>query len=197
MRLPIQMRAHEPAPTETVKAVTLPAASGPATDLEARVGEDDHQALRLWLRLLVCANLVEAEIRTQLRAEFGITLARFDLLAQLERSPDGLKMSELSRRLMVSGGNVTGLTDELEAEGLVVREDDPQDRRAYTVKLTPRGLTQFRAMATRHEGWVVDLLSGLGGSEQRQVFGLLGKLKQHLVAAPRAVRTGRPPGRKL
>jgi DNA-binding MarR family transcriptional regulator len=180
-----------------VKAATLPAAHGPATDLEARVGEDDHQALRLWLRLLVCANLVETEIRTRLRAEFGITLARFDLLAQLERSPDGLKMSELSRRLMVSGGNVTGLTDELESEGLVVREDDPQDRRAYTVKLTPKGIAQFRAMAQRHEGWVVELLSGLGGGEQRQVFGLLGKLKQHLAAAPRATRTGRAPGRKL
>ncbi len=180
-----------------MKAATLPAAPGPATDLEARVGEEDHQALRLWLRLLVCANLVETEIRTRLRAEFGITLARFDLLAQLERSPDGLKMSELSRRLMVSGGNVTGLTDELEAEGLVAREDDPQDRRAYTVKLTQKGLLQFRAMAVRHEGWVVELLSGLGGAEQRQVFGLLGKLKQHLAAAPRAARTGRAPGRKL
>ena len=127
-------------------------------DLEARVTDEHHQALKVWLRLLACTNRIEAQIRARLRAEFGITLARFDLLAQLERSADGLKMSELSKRLMVSGGNVTGLTDELEKEGLVVREDDPADRRACTVKLTPAGRTLFARMAAVHEQWVIELL---------------------------------------
>jgi DNA-binding MarR family transcriptional regulator len=149
-------------------------------DLETRLTDEHHQALKLWLRLLSCANLVEAEIRSRLRAEFGITLPRFDLLAQLERHPAGLKMSELSRRLMVSGGNVTGLTDQLEQEGLVTRAVDPGDRRAYTIKLTPSGRTLFVRMAAVHEQWVIELLSGLSASEKGQVHRLLAKLKLHL-----------------
>jgi DNA-binding MarR family transcriptional regulator len=116
-----------------------------AVDLETRVTDEDHQALKLWLRLLACTNLVETDVRGRLRTEFGITLPRFDLMAQLERNPDGLKMNELSQRLMVSGGNVTGLTDQLEKEGLVIRMDDPEDRRAYTIKLTPAGRALFAA----------------------------------------------------
>ena len=138
------------------------------------------EALKLWLRLLSCTNLVEAAIRSRLRAEFGITLARFDLMAQLERNPAGLKMSELSRRLMVSGGNVTGLTDELEKEELVAREDDPSDRRACTVKLTPAGRELFSRMAAVHEQWVIELLGGLNGTEQAQIYRLLAKLKAAL-----------------
>jgi len=110
-----------------VRAHKLGASMRPAkaVDLETRVTDEDHQALKLWLRLLACTNLVETDVRGRLRTEFGITLPRFDLMAQLERNPDGLKMNELSQRLMVSGGNVTGLTDQLEKEGLVVRMDDP------------------------------------------------------------------------
>ena len=98
--------------------------------LEARVSSDDHHSLRLWLRLLACSTDIETEIRKRLRAQFSMTLARFDYLAQLHRHPDGLRMSALSRFLMVTGGNVTGLTDELEKEGLVQRdaEPDPQPR---------------------------------------------------------------------
>jgi DNA-binding MarR family transcriptional regulator len=143
----------------------------------------------VWLRLLACTNRIENDIRARLRGEFGITLARFDLMAQLERSPGGLKMSELSKRMMVTGGNVTGLTDELEKEGLVAREDDPADRRAYTVKLTPAGRALFARMATVHEHWVIDLLAGLNGGEKSQVYRLLAKLKLHLAAVP--VRTSR------
>jgi DNA-binding MarR family transcriptional regulator len=155
------------------------AAASPV-DLEARVTDEHHQALKVWLRLLACTNRIEAQIRARLRAEFGITLARFDLLAQLERSADGLKMSELSKRLMVSGGNVTGLTDELEKEGLVVREDDPGDRRACTVKLTPAGRELFTRMAAVHEQWVIELLAGLNGADKTQIYRLLAKLKAAL-----------------
>ena len=156
-----------------------------ATDLEARVCAEDHQALKVWLRLLACTNRIEAQIRVRLRAEFGITLARFDLLAQLERSANGLKMGELSKRLMVSGGNVTGLTDELEKEGLVVRADDPADRRAYTVKLTAAGRTLFARMAAAHEQWVIELLAGLSEPEKAQIYRLLAKLKASLAAPAR------------
>lgn len=149
-------------------------------DLETRLAEDHHQALKLWLRLLTCTNLITAEIRTRLRENFDTTLPRFDLLAQLERHPEGLKMRELSKRMMVTTGNVTGITDQLEAEGLVRREPDPQDRRAYTVKLTPQGRKVFAQMAQEHEGWVIDLFEGLSSSEKDLMYTLLGKLKTHL-----------------
>ena len=117
-------------------------------DAETRATSDDHHALRLWLRLYACTSLVESRVRRRLQTRFGTTLPRFDLMAQLDRSPQGLRMSELSSRLMVTGGNVTGLTDSLEDEGLVVRESDGADRRALRVKLTREGRRVFRAMAT-------------------------------------------------
>lgn len=158
--------------------------STPGVDAETRATADDHLALRLWLRLLACTNLVESPLRQRLREQFDGSLPRFDLMAQLDRHPEGLKMRELSRRLMVTGGNVTGLTDRLVAEGLVERRDDPSDGRAYTVALTPEGKRQFRAMARAHEGWVVELFGGLTPAQQAQLFELLGRLKSSLPADP-------------
>jgi DNA-binding MarR family transcriptional regulator len=155
----------------------------PSVDSETRATADDHMALRLWLRLLACTNLIEAPLRTRLRTQFDGSLPRFDLMAQLDRHPEGLKMRELSRRLMVTGGNVTGLTDKLVAEGLVERREDPSDRRAYTVRLTAEGKRQFRAMARAHEGWIVELFGGLDGKQQAALFELLGELKQSLPPA--------------
>lgn len=165
-------------------AIKTPKADGDGAgaDLETRANDDHHLALKLWLRLLACTTRLEAEVRARLRAEFDTTLPRFDLMAQLERAPAGLTMSELSRRLMVTGGNVTGITDMLEAEGLVARVDHPTDRRAYTVRLTPAGRRLFARMAAAHEGWIVELLGGLETGEQEQVYTLLARLKQHLHA---------------
>lgn len=152
------------------------------TDLETRASDDHHLALKVWLRLLACTTRIESEVRARLRAEFETTLPRFDLMAQLERAPAGLTMSELSRRLMVTGGNITGITDMLEAEGLVARVDHPTDRRAYTVKLTAAGRRVFAKMAAAHERWVVGLLNGLDVQEQEQLYRTLARLKQHLYA---------------
>ncbi len=149
-------------------------------DLETRAKKGDHQALRLWLRLLSCTVRIEEKIRLRLRREFNTTLPRFDLMAQLERTAGGLRMNELSRQLMVSGGNVTGITDQLEREGLVVRTPCPGDRRAFTVKLTLTGLKRFREMAARHEQWIVELLGGLTGEEQESMISELWKLKTHI-----------------
>jgi DNA-binding MarR family transcriptional regulator len=110
-----------------------------------RVTKEDHQAL-LWLRLLSCTVRIENHVRGRLRQNFGTTLPRFDLMAQLERCPSGLRMTELSQRLMVSGGNITGIADQLEREGLVARTFDPSDRRASTVKHRT-GLKRFHEMA--------------------------------------------------
>lgn len=149
-------------------------------DSETRASDGDHLALRLWLRLLACTNRVEAPLRTRLREQFQGSLPRFDLMAQLDRHRGGMKMRELSRRLMVTGGNVTGLTDRLVAEGLVERHDDPTDRRACTVQLTPEGRRQFRTMARAHETWVTELLGGLSAAQQVQLFELLGRLRQSI-----------------
>ena len=97
-------------------------------DRESGSRADDHRALRLWLRLLTCTQLIEGQVRGRLRERFATTLPRFDLMSQLERHPQGLKMNELSRRMMVTGGNVTGIVDQLAAEGLVERQADAADR---------------------------------------------------------------------
>ena len=149
-------------------------------DMEARGHSEHPEALRLWLRMLTLTQLVEKQVRSQLREQFETTLPRFDLMAQLERNSGGLKMNELSRRMMVTGGNVTGITDQLVAEGLVERIDVEGDRRAYRVRLTPRGRKQFREMARRHEGWIVAAFEGLSPREIEALHALLGKVKQHV-----------------
>lgn len=151
---------------------------------EARVRPGDHTALKLWLRLLACTTQIEDAIRRRLRERFGISLPRFDYLAQLHRHPDGLRMRELSRHLMVTGGNVTALTDELQGEGLVLRCDDPHDRRACVVSLTPSGRRQFEAMAAEHERWVIELMAGLAPAQQADLLALLGALRVRLCEAP-------------
>jgi DNA-binding MarR family transcriptional regulator len=148
-----------------------------ALDAETRVTSDHHQSLRVWLRMLACTNLIGNHVRQKLQAQFGITLPRFDLMAQLERAPEGLKMGELTRRLMVTGGNVTGITDMLEEEGLVARATDPDDQRAFRVRLTKAGEQQFQRMATEHERWVVDLFDDLTVKQKTLLAELLTALK--------------------
>ena len=147
-------------------------------DREFIARRDDHSALRIWLRLLTCTQLIERRVRSGLREEFATTLPRFDLMAQLERHPEGLKMNELSRLLMVTGGNVTAIVDQLEKEGLVER-GAPADRRAWLIRLTSAGKKSFAEMARAHESWVVELLAGLSGRERDELLKLLAKLKSH------------------
>lgn len=155
-------------------------------DMEARVHSEHPDALRLWLRLLTCTQLVEKRIRSRLRERFDTTLPRFDLMAQLERAPEGLKMNELSRRMMVTGGNVTGITDQLVAEGLVDRVDVEGDRRAYRVRLTPKGRKLFHEMAHQHESWIVEAFAGLNDKDLAILHKLLGKVKEHARAHAQA-----------
>jgi DNA-binding MarR family transcriptional regulator len=150
-------------------------------DREFIARRGDHSALRIWLRLLTCTQLIERRVRSGLREEFATTLPRFDLMAQLERHPEGLRMSELSRLLMVTGGNVTAIVDQLEKEGLVERFDQPDDRRAWVIRLTSAGRKSFAEMARAHEQWVVELLSGLTRKEHDELLKLLAKLKSHAV----------------
>ena len=154
---------------------------------EARLRSGDHAALKLWLRMLSCTTQIEAEIRRRLRARFGVSLARFDYLAQLYRHREGLRMRELSRFLMVTGGNVTGLTDELERDGLVVRESSPTDRRSWIVRLTREGEQCFEAMAEAHEGWILELFGGLDEATIHRLYEQLGELRVQLSKNDRPV----------
>lgn len=154
-------------------------------DKESRVRAGDHKALRLWLRLLTCTRHIETHVRARLRGRFGTTLPRFDLMSQLERHPEGLRMNALSRRMMVTGGNVTGIVDQLAAEGLVERLDDEGDRRAYRVRLTQAGSRVFSEMAREHETWIVELLAGLSKREHEDLFSLLAKVKAHTLEITR------------
>lgn len=151
--------------------------------LEARAHDDDHLDTRMWLRLLACSTQIEREIAQRLRLRFGTTLPRFDYLAQLERHPQGLRMNQLSQCLMVTGGNVTGLTDQLVAEGWVERLADPQDRRVWRVRLTAQGRRRFAQMATEHEAWLAELFGRIGNADKRQLFSLLGRLREGLHAS--------------
>jgi DNA-binding MarR family transcriptional regulator len=149
-------------------------------DSETKVAERpaDHEAeLRLWLRLLTCTTLIEGEIRRRLRDSFDVTLPRFDLLAQLDKAPNGMTLGELSQRMMVSNGNVTGLAERLVEQGLLDRRASPTDRRAQIVSLTAEGRRAFRTMARTHEDWIADIFSGLGAAEIETLMNLLAKTK--------------------
>jgi DNA-binding MarR family transcriptional regulator len=148
-------------------------------DMEAQSHSSHPEALRLWLRMLTCTQLVEKQVRNKLREQFDTTLPRFDLMAQLQRNPEGLKMNELSRRMMVTGGNVTGVTDQLVTEGLVERMEVNGDRRAYRVRLTVLGRKTFDDMAHQHEDWIVSAFDVLTDKEIDALYTLLGKVKQH------------------
>jgi DNA-binding MarR family transcriptional regulator len=165
-------------------AVALP------LDAETKVIErpSDHKSeLRLWLRLFSCKVLIESEIRRRLRDNFDITLPRFDLMAQLDKAPAGMKLGELSQRLMVSNGNITGLVDRLLSQGLLDRQPAPRDRRAQLVKLTAEGRRSFRAMANSHEAWIAEILGDLTGGEREILMRLLGKAK---ASARKAIADG-------
>jgi DNA-binding MarR family transcriptional regulator len=152
----------------------------PNIDAETRLQNDDHVSVRLLLRMLACTRQAENHVRQFLQSNFQTSLPRFDLMAQLERSPEGLRMSELSQRLMVTGGNVTGITNALESEGLVVRETDAVDGRVFRVKLTAEGRRQFARMAREHERFIIELFSPLSTKDKKQLIELLGELKRRI-----------------
>ena len=136
--------------------------------------------VKLWLRLLSCVNIIETALRQRMREQFASTLPRFDMLAQLDRFADGIKMGELSRLMLVTGGNITGLADSLEKEGMVERVYDPNDRRSCRIRLTPTGKAQFDLMARAHQSWLNELMAGLPEAEKEQLHGLLGQFKNQL-----------------
>jgi len=133
----------------------------------------NKERLRLWIRLLRATHVIEGELRERLKRDFGSTLPRFDVMAALYREPAGMLMSDLSRFLLVSNGNVTGIVDRLVADGFVVRAKRDGDRRTSIVRLTEAGVAFFERMARSHEGWIAELLGNVGDEEARALSGML------------------------
>jgi DNA-binding MarR family transcriptional regulator len=158
-------------------------------DVEAIVRSepvDQKRELRLWLRLLSCANLIEANVRHRLRIEYEMTLPRFDLMSQLYREPSGLRLSDLSKRMMVSNGNLTALVDRLIVDGYVSRTTDTNDRRAFVVQLTKAGSFIFSQLAASHEAWLRELFADLSDSQMASLTQDLALLKRSVTRARQA-----------
>jgi DNA-binding MarR family transcriptional regulator len=150
---------------------------------------ETKQRLRLWLRLYAATSVIERAMRRFLRTRFATTLPRFDLMAALERAPEGLTMGELSRRLMVSGGNVTSIVVGLERDGLVRRRSPASDRRTSYVALTGPGGAAFAEMADAHERWIHDLLGDVADAEVDALADLLAVLKHKAEVGAQAGRS--------
>ncbi len=148
------------------------------SDRESWARPGDALNLRLWLRLLTCSTLVENRIRSLMRTRFGTTLPRFDLMAQLANAPRGKKMSELSRCMMVTNGNITGITDQLERDGLVERIKVETDRRSSVIRLTARGRQSFRRMSAAYQEWVAEVFDDVPEERRELLYELLGEVKQ-------------------
>jgi len=172
-------RARSPSPTSPLKSQAKP--SGIAKPVPNRdAAAKDHLEIRIWLRLLSCASRLESILQSRIAKEFGTSLARFDVMSQLERSGEGLTMTETSRRMMVTNGAITSLVDRLVDEGFVMRESHPEDRRTTILRLTESGRERFHVMAAEHEQWVIGLLSGIDRQTKQELAKSLSVLKHHL-----------------
>ena len=159
-------------------------------DAETKVAERPHDhtdELRVWVRLFACTEVIESEVRGRLRDAFDVTLPRFDLMAQLDRAPKPMTLGELSQRMMVSNGNVTGLVDRLVEQGLISRRPSPKDRRAQLVSLTAEGRRFFRAMARTNGDWIGEMFAGLSADDIASLLRLLAKTK---ASARKAIGNG-------
>ena len=143
--------------------------------------EHSKESLRTWLRMLSCETVIEQQLRSLLRKNFSVTLPQFDVLSELERAGDPLTMSQLSKELMVSNGNVTGVIDRLEKTGFARRVRAEHDRRIQFIELTTKGRKEFDKMAAQHERWLADLLSDLSLTEMSKLQELLLKTRQSVV----------------
>lgn len=149
-------------------------------DAETKIADapgDHHDQLRLWLRLFSVTRLMENEVRRRLQTDFDFTFPRFDILSQIYRMPDGLILGELSQRLMVSPGNITSVIKRLMDDGLIVRTQNPDDRRENIIQMTPLGRTKFVEMAAANEQWIRNLMADLAPADVKSLLALLQKTK--------------------
>jgi DNA-binding MarR family transcriptional regulator len=164
------MELSQPAPSEAANA--LPEKHDDAVSEPA--------AVRLWLRLLTCSLTIEKRVRRRLADEFDTTLPRFDVLAALDRRQDGMTMGELSQALLVSGGNLTALVRQLERQGFLTMQRDPNDRRSWVVSISKAGRKHFQDVATEHHHWIAGMFAGMSADHSQQLYDLLAELKHSL-----------------
>jgi Transcriptional regulators len=164
--------------TTATADVSAEATGDASVDVEAAADLAASPEMRLWLRLSACAVLMGARLRTRLRDEYDTTPPRFDVLSLLDRSPEGLTMGELSKRLMVTNGNVTGIVERLQQDGQVTRAPASNDRRTHIVSISPEGRAKLQAIAAAHRSWLAEMTEGLSHGEVVQLMGLLEKLKK-------------------
>ncbi len=163
--------------------MTAPAKARPRTVARPIRRPVSKQRLRLWLHMLRATRAIEAELRERLRVQFAMTLPQFDVMAALYREEEGLRMTELSRRLLVSNGNVTGIVERLVNDGLIARESAASDRRSFLVRLTPKGEADFAAIAKAHQDWVNEILADFDAQESEMIIA-------HLIGLPAGIRDG-------
>ncbi|MGH7462883.1 MAG: MarR family winged helix-turn-helix transcriptional regulator [Longimicrobiales bacterium] len=142
---------------------------------------DSKNSLRVWLYLLKCVKHLEQEMSVRFRTRFGSSLARFDVLAHLDRAGnEGLSTSQLAARLLASKGNITRLLDRMKQDGLISRSDHVHDRRVSTIRLSVRGAELFRRMAPEHETWSHQVLAELTPVEKEELVALLRRVRDRL-----------------
>ncbi len=164
--------------TTATADVAAEATGDASVDVEAAADLAASPEMRLWLRLSACAVVMGGRLRVRLRDEYGTTPPRFDVLSLLDRSPEGLTMGELSKRLMVTNGNVTGIVERLQQDGLVMRASATNDRRTHVVSVSPEGRAKVQQIAVAQRRWLAEMTGGLSHGEVVQLMGLLGKLKK-------------------
>lgn len=169
--------------TELSQAVPNEAANPLLEKHEDAVSEP--AAVRLWLRLLTCSLTIEKRVRRRLADEFETTLPRFDVLAALDRSPDGMTMGDLSQALLVSGGNLTALVRQLQRQGFLTMARDPLDRRSWLVSITDSGRTHFTQVAAEHHHWIAEVFAGMSADHSERLYELLAELKESLAMSAR------------
>lgn len=139
------------------------------------------QSLRVWLRLAACNRIIEARIRRSFEVNFSTTLPRFDVLATLDHALSttgkGLTMGELSKRLLVSNGNVTGIVNRLAGENYIRKTKQRADGRSHLVEFTPKGKKYFAELANAHEKWIDEILFEMSDEEMGSILPTLGKMK--------------------
>ncbi|WP_137863030.1 MULTISPECIES: MarR family transcriptional regulator [unclassified Sphingomonas] len=143
---------------------------------------DDRGSVRLWLRLLTCTTVIEKRLKRGFADRYDITLPRFDVMAALDRHPEGMTMGQLSQALLVSNGNVTGVVQVLARDRYVSLAPSPTDGRSSIVRLTQLGRECFATLAVAHHAWIDTMLAGMNREERSQLHALLGVLKDSLAA---------------
>jgi DNA-binding MarR family transcriptional regulator len=164
------------------------AAVEPANELAEKHegGVSEPAAVRLWLRLLTCSLTMEKRLRRRLSDQFDTTLPRFDVLAALDRNPDGMTMGDLSQALLVSGGNLTSLVRQLEKQGFLEMQRAPNDGRSWVVRISKSGRAHFKEVAAEHHHWIAGMFAGMSAEHSEQLYDLLAELKRSIAADPEA-----------